>query len=125
MKDRKKKEQKQRKKRTPVLRTSDAERCLWDILRDRQVAGARFLRRFPMGRLVVDFVCREHRLAVVIDGPRRAAAARDEGRDQSIAARGYRLLRFDETAILRHPERIRSAVAAQLESSDASEGHNE
>jgi very-short-patch-repair endonuclease len=121
MKDRKKTKQKPHR-RPPPAAFSDAERALWDILRDRQVAGARFMRHVPIGRLTVDFVCREHRLAVLLDS---VHPGRYDGRDQSLAARGYRVLRFDEDTVFRHPERIRSAVAAWLHNSGFSEGRNE
>lgn len=110
MKAEKKRNARRRPKRLPVAST-DAERCLWDVLRDRQIAGARFMRRFPMGRLVIDFVSRERRLAVVIDGGRHSYAERDSNRDRSLQTRGYRILRFHEDAVLRNPERIRDAIA--------------
>ena len=122
MKDRKRKKEKRRKRLAPAP-FSGAERDLWRILRDRQVAGARFLRHFPMGRLVVDFVCRERRLAVVIDG--MPASGRGESHEQSLKVRGYRVLRFHEDDILRHPARVRAAIAALLERSDFAGGRNE
>ena len=119
MKDRKKKKEKRPRRRVPAS-FSDAERGLWDILRDRRVAGARFMRRFAIGRLVVDFVCRERRLAVMIDADQRA----DARPELSLNARGYRLLRLHGEDILRHPARVRAAVALQLDRSDP-DGHNE
>ena len=117
MKDRKKKKEKRPRRVSPAS-LSAAERGLWGILRDRQVAGARFMRRFAIGRLVVDFVCRERRLAVMIEGGR----PRGDSHEQSLATRGYRLLRLHEQDILRHPARVRAAVAMTLDHSD---GHNE
>ncbi len=122
MKDRKRKKEKPRGRQPPAA-LSDAERSLWDILRDRQVAGARFKRRFPVGRLVVDFVCPERRLAVLLDGARHSE--RGDGRDQSLQARGYRVLRFGEEAVQRNPARVRAAIAALLERSDFAGGRDE
>jgi very-short-patch-repair endonuclease len=48
-----------------MRRSSPAtERFLWTLLRDRSLERLKFLRRVPLGRYVVDFVCMRHRLVV-------------------------------------------------------------
>jgi len=44
------------------------ERRLWKHLRDRRLAGLKFVRQAPLGKFVVDFLCREQRLIVELDG---------------------------------------------------------
>jgi len=56
---------------------------LWQSLRDRHLAGAKFRRQQPLGPWVVDFFCAEVRLVVEVDGPYHAdpvAATRDIAR---------------------------------------------
>ena len=45
-----------------------AERKLWHYLRFRSLGGFEFVRQEPIGPYVVDFVCREQRLVIEVDG---------------------------------------------------------
>jgi very-short-patch-repair endonuclease len=71
-----------------------AELKLWNRLRARAVRGFKFVRQEPIGRYVADFVCRERRLVVEVDGGQHAESRRDAARDRFLEARGYRVLRF-------------------------------
>ena len=74
----------------------DAERKLWRALRIRQLDGARFRRRHPIGRYIVDFACLERRLVIEVDGGQHtedAQVIRDGRRDRWLEAEGYRVLR--------------------------------
>ncbi|MGN6357283.1 MAG: endonuclease domain-containing protein [Novosphingobium sp.] len=74
---------------------TDAERLLWGHLRSRQTAGARFNSQFPIGQFICDFVCREKRLVIELDGGQHAVQAEyDERRTRFLEAQGYRVIRF-------------------------------
>src|SRR5215470_4883825 len=47
---------------------TDAEQCLWQCLRGKQLDGFRFRRQHPIARFVLDFYCPTARLAIEIDG---------------------------------------------------------
>jgi very-short-patch-repair endonuclease len=70
------------------------ERFLWKLLRDRRLEGLKFRRQVPMGPYVLDFVCLSHRLVVEADGPFHEPE-HDAIRDAWLAAKGFRVLRFD------------------------------
>lgn len=53
---------------------TEAEKRLWHYLRSRQIRGTRFNRQFPIGQFICDFVCREHRLVIELDGGQHGAA---------------------------------------------------
>ena len=44
------------------------EQVLWSILRNRSFYGYRFLRQYPIGNYIVDFVCRSEKIIIEIDG---------------------------------------------------------
>ena len=44
-------------------RQTDAERKLWFAVRDRRLSGLKFIRQEAIGPFIVDFVCRDKRLA--------------------------------------------------------------
>jgi very-short-patch-repair endonuclease len=48
--------------------STDAETTLWNHLRSRQLDGRKFVRQEPIGRYTVDFMCREARLIIEVDG---------------------------------------------------------
>lgn len=73
---------------------TEAERRLWNSLRDRCLAGFKFVRQESIGRYVADFCCREARLIVEIDGSQHADNVRDRIRDEWLAAQGYHVPRF-------------------------------
>ena len=84
--------------RTRTLRANQtsAERRLWSALRDRRLDGFKFTRQFSIGPYFADFVCRELRLIVEVDGATHGEAheiAHDQRRDLFLKNEGYRVLR--------------------------------
>ena len=41
---------------------------LWNIIKNRQFYGFRFRRQFPLEPYIVDFICREKKIIIEIDG---------------------------------------------------------
>ena len=81
-----------------------AESLLWNRLRNRQFHGFKFVRQEPIGRYYVDFVCRERRLVVEVDGGQHSESAEDCRRDGDLTRLGYRVPRFwnnDVISVLR------------------------
>ena len=73
---------------------TDAEKKLWYRLNNRQLGGHKFVRQEPIGPYIVDFVCRERKLVVELDGSQHAESARDAVRDAFLTSLGYRVMRF-------------------------------
>jgi very-short-patch-repair endonuclease len=71
-----------------------AESKLWSKLRDRQLDGFKFVRQEPVGTYYTDFLCRERRLVVEVDGGQHAESTADRRRDTDLAALGYRVIRI-------------------------------
>jgi len=103
---------------------TDAEAKLWGMVRDRRLEGAKFVRQYPIGPYVADFVCRSAMLAVELDGGQHSESQADEKRTAFLAARGYRMLRFWNNDIFDDPEgcwdRL-TQVLAQIEYSNSNE----
>ena len=47
---------------------TEAERRLWEAIRNRRLAGFKFVRQLPIGPYVADFACRESKLILEVDG---------------------------------------------------------
>ena len=73
---------------------TDPEHRLWDLLRDRKLAGFKFRRQHPIGPYIVDFVCLQCTLVIELDGSQHAGSKLyDQERDHWLKQRGYRVLR--------------------------------
>ena len=92
-----------------------AEKVMWILLRDRDLAGFKFRRQHPIGIYTVDFVCMAHGLIVECDGiTHDDRAAYDYARDLFLAAQGYRVLRFKDEAVHGNPDHVAAQVLAAL-----------
>ena len=90
-------------KRARELRSNstDAERKLWSLLRNRQLGGYKFKRQVPIGPYIADFCCIEKRLIVELDGGHHQdQEARDQVRTNLIHMNRYTVLRFWNNDVL-------------------------
>ena len=87
------------------LRQSEtpAEKRLWYALNNRQLDGHKFVRQATIGPYIADFLCREHKLIVEIDGATHssdAAMLADKRRAAHLGRLGYRLVRLQNVEVL-------------------------
>jgi very-short-patch-repair endonuclease len=94
--------------------STDAERKLWYRLRSRSIDGFMFVRQEPVGPFFVDFVCRERRLVVEVDGGQHSENKKDALRDQWLANHNYRVLRFWNNDVLLNIEGVLETIATAL-----------
>ncbi len=74
---------------------TDAENRMWYFLRNRRLSGYKFVREKVIGKYIADFVCREKKLIIEVDGGQHmAAAAYDQQRTKDLEAIGYQVVRF-------------------------------
>jgi adenine-specific DNA-methyltransferase len=79
-----------------------AEEILWATLRGRRLAGLKFRRQHPVGPFVVDFCCPDRRLVIELDGAVHLLPDQrqhDAEREALLAAAGYTILRFPNSAV--------------------------
>jgi adenine-specific DNA-methyltransferase len=93
---------------------TDAERRLWAGLRDRRLNGLKFRRQRQIGPYFVDFVCLEAKLIVEADGSQHYEEDRawyDYRRTKHLEADGYKVLRFTNFEVLKHPAGVLARIA--------------
>lgn len=93
---------------------TDAEAKLWWRLRNRQVHDAKFIRQAPIGPYFADFLCREARLIIEVDGLQHDIDA-DAPRTAYLETRGFRLLRFSNHQVLQEIETVLDTIWHCLE----------
>ncbi len=106
-------------KRARALRraTTSAERKIWAGLRNRGLGGYKFVRQEPIGPYYADFVCRDARLIVEIDGATHSTEeelARDRLREDFLRAQGYRILRFNNADVYEQADRVFDTILVAL-----------
>ncbi|MDR1497845.1 MAG: HsdR family type I site-specific deoxyribonuclease [Puniceicoccales bacterium] len=102
-----------RAKQTP------AEELLWALLRNRQLAGAKFRRQHQFGKYICDFYCAEAGLIVECDGASHhtpEAMAHDAKRDAYLRASGHTVLRFENNQVLTDTETVLKKISLHLPS---------
>ena len=85
--------------RARTLRKSDteAERRLWEALRNRRLGNFKFVRQLSIGSYIADFACRDRKLIVEVDGATHGSKTEvnyDECRSAYLREQGFHVLRF-------------------------------
>jgi very-short-patch-repair endonuclease len=106
--------------RSRVLRdnATSAEDALWFHLRNRSLNGFKFVRQAPVENYFADFLCKEARLIVEVDGgthgePDEIAA--DTSRTATLEMLGYRIVRAHNQDVYDNIDGVLEHIAAILE----------
>jgi len=101
-----------------------AEKVLWYNLRNRKLAGYKFLRQFPicvqltLGRnlyYIPDFYCSQAKLVIEADGPiHQFKKEYDKNREDVLIALGLTILRFDNELILNNTSMVLNKIREKL-----------
>ena len=93
---------------------TDAETVLWNRIRNGQIDGYKFVRQVPILGYICDFVCREQRLIIEVDGGQHNESATDAIRDKRLIEDGYRVLRFWNNDVFGNTEGILLTIQTEL-----------
>ena len=94
---------------------TDAEKRLWSALRANRFQGLSFRRQTPIGPFIVDFVCHERRVIIELDGGQHAMRAeQDREREKWLELKGYRIIRFWNSDVLRNRNAVLEMIAREL-----------
>jgi very-short-patch-repair endonuclease len=98
-----------------VLRSNmtDAEQCLWQRIRNRQIGGVQFYRQKTLLSYIVDFYSSGARLVIELDGSQHFEGehqVKDQKRDAQLARVGIKVLRFDDRQVLTETEAVLKVI---------------
>jgi len=91
----------------------EAERAIWNALRNRQLDGHKFRRQHPVGAYFADFACIEAMLIVDLDGAQHfepEAMDSDARRTVVLNGCGFHVLRFDDRQALTEREGVLASI---------------
>ena len=76
---------------------TEAEKLLWNRIRNRKLNGFKFRRQHPISNFIADFYCHECLLAIEVDGNyhnRKEQKDYDSGRTFEVEELGIKIIRF-------------------------------
>jgi len=95
---------------------TEPERKLWQHLSVRKLSGVRFNRQFPIGAYICDFVSRERRLVIELDGGQHAINREyDERRTRFLTVQRYLVIRFWNSEVLGNIEGVLVRIQETLD----------
>ncbi|MBP6979375.1 MAG: endonuclease domain-containing protein [Bacteroidales bacterium] len=96
---------------------TQAEKILWEQLRNKQLLGFRFRRQHPIGEIVVDFFCYEALLVVEVDGDVHNTPyqkERDRERSNILKSFGIKEVRFRNEEIMNDLQNVLTKIKEAL-----------
>ena len=110
----------QEKTKAQLLRKNqtDAEKHLWQQLRNRHLAGYKFRRQYPIRSYIVDFLCFSERLIIELDGGHHNEGQQiiyDKNRANFLESQGFVILRFWNNQVLGETEAVLNKILLSLE----------
>jgi len=112
------------RERTLRRNQTEAERSLWQHLRNRRLLNCKFRRQHRIGPYYVDFYCAAAMLIVEIDGSQHLEQSEyDQRRTRFLEAMGYRVQRFWNDEVLVNLDLVLDAIAVSLDAPHPPFGH--
>ncbi len=96
---------------------TEAERRLWEAIRNRRLGGFKFVRQLPVGPYVADFACRERKLIVEVDGATHGSETElrhDERRSAFLQTEGFRVMRCWNDDVFTNLEGVLDGILLRL-----------
>ena len=94
-----------------------AECRLWfELLRNRQFLGLRFLKQRSVDRFIVDFYCAELKLVIEVDGDSHAEQiVYDELRTELLGRYGIQVIRYNNADVLNNLHGVYDDLVARVQ----------
>lgn len=88
---------------------TEAEKILWEKLKDRNLFPSKFRRQHPIDIFIVDFYCHNAKLVVELDGKyhlKRDQREYDIGRSAEIESWGLKIIRFANEEVINNSDNV-------------------
>lgn len=96
---------------------TDAEKQLWNYLRNKRFQNLKFFRQYGIGHYIADFYCPEARIVVEVDGGQHLSEkgkAYDKEREKFFFALGIKTLRFTNENVLANIESVIGRIQVEM-----------
>jgi very-short-patch-repair endonuclease len=96
---------------------TEAEKKLWEILKNKQNGGYKFRRQHPILKFILDFYCHEVKLGIEIDGQTHNSKGQkfyDDDRTEILKEYGIKIIRFQNDDIIANLEEVKLKILSEL-----------
>jgi very-short-patch-repair endonuclease len=96
---------------------TEAEKKLWQFLRNRQLKGKKFRRQHALDKYVLDFYCHECKLAIELDGvihDEKMNRQYDEARTSVLNDWGITVIRFRNEEVMNQTGKVLDKIGELL-----------
>ena len=93
---------------------TDAEKKLWQSLRQSPFKRQHFRRQATIGPYFADFASHQLRIVIEVDGGQHDGGAYDQVRTGYLEAKGYRVLRFWNNDVLENTDGVLTMICAAM-----------
>lgn len=96
---------------------TEAEKILWEKLRNRGLDGYKFKRQHGFGSYIVDFYCYSSRLIVEIDGTthdKKEQKVMDFIREEVLIDSGFKIIRFTNEEVINKIDFVLNKIRQEL-----------
>ena len=93
------------------------ERRLWNLLKNRKFYNLKFKRQQPVGEYIVDFICKEAKIIIEVDGGQHNANDNvhlDKERTNYLENLGYKVIRFWNNEIYENIEGVLLKIKEEI-----------
>jgi very-short-patch-repair endonuclease len=94
---------------------TDAEKRLWQQLRQPPFKDLHFRRQATIGPYFADFASHQRCVVVEVDGGQHNSATQDHVRTKYLEKKGYRVVRFWNNDVLENTEGVLTAISARID----------
>lgn len=104
-----------------------AEACLWKYVLKAKKTGYTFNRQRPVLNYIADFMCKELKLVIEVDGITHTfeqVIENDKIRQTKLEEYGFTVIRFTDNDVLTNIESVRRSILITLENLKATNGAN-
>lgn len=95
-----------------------AEACLWKYVLKAKMTGYTFNRQRPVLNYIADFMCKEKKLIIEVDGITHTfeeVIKNDRIRQMNLENAGFKVIRFKDNEVLNQIESVRRTILIALE----------
>ncbi len=105
------------------VKQTEAEKILWQKLRNRQINGFKFFRKYSIGKYIADFYCSELRLVIELDGSQHYeenSLEYDKIREEFMKNLDIKTIRFNNLDVFKNLDEVMERVYDEVRKSSNS-----
>ena len=105
------------------VKQTEAEKILWQKLRNRQINGFKFFRQCSIGKYIADFYCSELRLVIELDGSQHYeenSLEYDKIREEFMKNLDIKTIRFNNLDVFKSLDEVMERVYFEVRKSSNS-----